>query len=42
MKDFLISRIAFSDFFWERIGYGKPLTLAQEAACQALYDQDDY
>jgi len=42
MKDFLISRIAFSDFFWERIGYGRPLTLAQEAACQALYDQADY
>lgn len=42
MKDFLIPRIAFSDFFWERIGYGKPLTLAQEDACQALYDQADY
>lgn len=42
MNDFKISRIAFSDFFWERIGYGKPLTIAQEAACQALTEQADY
>lgn len=42
MNDFKIPRIAFSDFFWERIGFGKPLTSAQESACQALYDQADY
>lgn len=42
MNDFKIPRIAFSDFFWERIGFGKPLTSAQESACQALTDQADY
>ena len=42
MNDFKISRAAFSDFFWERIGYGQPLGADQEAVCQALYHQADY
>lgn len=42
MNNFLISRTAFSQFFWNQIGYGTPLAYGIEQELEALREKADY
>lgn len=42
MKDFLISRAEFSDFFWSQVGMGRSLQYALGQQLEELREQADY
>lgn len=42
MNNFQISRAAFSEFFWEQIGMGRPLPYTLGKQLEQLRDQADY